>query len=130
MTNNERGLLEIIESSIEYKLDCLNWKNEDIGFWIDGIIFNLNPVYSSEIFNKLYVLRDKYLGLEVNNMYQTIVEYLNGLYEKELKNLYEKYDDMAFTFYINSDKEKYNITMYVVQLIDNTLREKGYWKKI
>lgn len=64
MTNNERGLLEIIESSIEYKLDSLNWKNEDIGFWIDGIIFNLNPEYSSEIFNELYALRDKYLGLE------------------------------------------------------------------
>ena len=64
MTNNEIALLEIIESSIEYKLDCLNWKNEDIGFWIDGIIFNLNPEYSSEIFNKLYELRDKCLGLE------------------------------------------------------------------
>lgn len=64
MTNHEIALLEIIESSIEYKLDCLNWKNEDIGFWLDGIIFNLNPEYSSEIFNKLYELRDKYLGLE------------------------------------------------------------------
>lgn len=62
-------------------------------------------------------------------MFQTIIEYLNGLDEKELKNLYEKYYDMAFTFYINSDKEKYNKTMNVVNLIDNTLREKGYWKK-
>lgn len=62
-------------------------------------------------------------------MYQIIIEYLNGLDEKELKNLYERYYDMAFTFYIDEDKEKYYNTMYVVNLIDNTLREKGYWKK-
>ena len=62
-------------------------------------------------------------------MYQKIVEYINGLDEKELKNLYEKYYDMAFTFYIDSDKEKYYKTMNVVNLIDKTLREKGYWKK-
>ena len=62
-------------------------------------------------------------------MYQIIVNYINGLDEKELKKLYEKYYDMAFTFYINSDREKYNKTMNIVNLIDNTLREKGYWKK-
>ena len=64
MRNNERELMEIIGSSIEYKLDCLNWKNEDIGFWLDGIIFNLSAEYSKEIFDELYELRDKYLGLE------------------------------------------------------------------
>lgn len=58
-----------------------------------------------------------------------IIEYINGLDEKELKNLYEKYYDMAFTFYIDSDKEKYIKTMNVVNLIDNRLREKGFWKK-
>ena len=63
-------------------------------------------------------------------MYQTIIEHLNGLDEKELKNLYERFYDIAFTFYIDSDKEKFVNTMYVVQLIDNTLRKKGYWKKI
>ena len=62
-------------------------------------------------------------------MYQTIINYINGLDEKELKNLYEKYYDMAFTFYIDSDKGKYYNTMNVVKLIDKTLREKGYWKK-
>lgn len=62
-------------------------------------------------------------------MYQAIVDYINGLNQKELKKLYEKYYDMAFTFYIDSDREKYNRTMIVVNLIDNTLREKGYWKK-
>lgn len=62
-------------------------------------------------------------------MYETIIEYINGLDEKELKNLYERYYDMAFTFYIECDKEKYNKTMNIVYLIDNTLREKGYWKK-
>ena len=60
-------------------------------------------------------------------MYQKIVEFINGLEEKELKEMYEKYYDMAFTFYINSDKEKYNKTMNVVNLIDDTLRSKGYW---
>ena len=63
-------------------------------------------------------------------MYQAIIEYLNGLNEKELKNLYERYYDMAFTFYIDSDKKKYINTMNVVNLIDNALREKGHWKKI
>lgn len=62
-------------------------------------------------------------------MYQAIIEYLNGLNEKELKNLHERYYDMAFTFYIDSDKKKYINTMNVVNLIDNALREKGYWKK-
>lgn len=62
-------------------------------------------------------------------MYQQIAEYINSLNQKELKNLYKKYYDMAFTFYINSDREKYNKTMSIVYLIDNALREKGYWKK-
>ena len=63
-------------------------------------------------------------------MYQQIVDYINGLNQKELKKLYEKYYDMAFTFYIDSDKEKYNKTMIIINLIDNALREKGHWKKI
>lgn len=62
-------------------------------------------------------------------MYQAIVEYINSLNQKQLKKLYERYYDMAFTFYIDSDKEKYYNTMNVVNLIDNALREKGYWKK-
>lgn len=62
-------------------------------------------------------------------MYQTIINYINGLDEKELKNLYDRFYDMAFTTYINSDMEKYYIIMNVQYLIDNALREKGYWKK-
>lgn len=62
-------------------------------------------------------------------MYQAIIDYLNSLDEKELKNLYERYYDMAYIFYIDDDKERYNNTMNVVNLIDNALREKGYWKK-
>ena len=62
-------------------------------------------------------------------MYQPIVEYINSLNQKQLKKLCEKYYDMAFTFYINSDREKYNKTMNIINLIDNALREKGYWKK-
>lgn len=64
MLENEKELMEIIKSSIEYKLECLNWKNEDIGFWIDGIIFTLSNAYSQEIFNELHELRNQYLGLE------------------------------------------------------------------
>lgn len=64
MTNKEIELLEIIGSRIEYKIDSLNWKNEDIGFWLDGVIFNLSADYSAEFFNELYALRDNYLGLE------------------------------------------------------------------
>ena len=62
-------------------------------------------------------------------MYQAIIEYINGLDEKELKILYDKYWDMAFTFHIECDKEKYNKTIDIIDLIDNALREKGYWKK-
>lgn len=62
-------------------------------------------------------------------MYQPIVEYINSLNQKELKKLYKKYHDMAFTFYINSDREKYNKTMSIVYLIDELLREKGIWTK-
>ena len=63
---------------------------------------------------------------EFDNMYQTIIEYINGLDEKELKKLYEKYYDMAFTFCINSDNENYKKAMIIINLIDITLREKGY----
>lgn len=62
-------------------------------------------------------------------MYQTIVEYINSLDEKELKKLYNTYCDMTFAFYIDSKIDKYEKAMHIVQLIDNTLREKGYWKK-
>lgn len=62
-------------------------------------------------------------------MYQTIIDYINGLDEKELKNLYETYCDMSFAFYIDSKIDKYEKAMNIVNLIDNALREKGYWNK-
>lgn len=62
-------------------------------------------------------------------MYQVIVDYINSLDEKELKKLYNTYCDMTFAFYIDSKIDKYEKAMHIVQLIDNTLREKGYWKK-
>lgn len=62
-------------------------------------------------------------------MNKRLVNFIKGLSIKDLLYIYEKYYDMAFTFYINSDREKYNKTMNVVNLIDNALREKGYWKK-
>ena len=62
-------------------------------------------------------------------MHQAIIEYLNELDQKELKNLYNTYCDMAFAFYIDSKMDKYERVMNVINLIDNTLRKKGYWKK-
>ena len=62
-------------------------------------------------------------------MYQPIIEYLNGLNEKELKNLYERYCDMAFTFYVDCDMGKFDRTMDIINLIDERLREKGIWDK-
>lgn len=62
-------------------------------------------------------------------MYGKMINYINSLNQKELKKLYEKYYDMAFTFYINSDREKYNKTMNIINLIDERLREKGIWTK-
>ena len=62
-------------------------------------------------------------------MYQTIIDYIKGLNEKELKNLYNKYCNMAFNFYVDCDKEKYDNVMFIINLIDQILREKGYWKK-
>lgn len=64
MTKNERELMKIIEIAIKYKLVCLNWKNEDIGFWIDGIIFKLSADHSKEIFDELYELRDEFLEMD------------------------------------------------------------------
>lgn len=63
-------------------------------------------------------------------MYQQIVDYINSLNQKELKKLYEKYYDMAFTFYIDLDKEKYIKTMIIINLIDSTLREKRLLEEI
>lgn len=62
-------------------------------------------------------------------MYQQIVDYINGLDEKELKNLYNKYCNMIFNFYVECEKEKYIMAMNIANLIEETLREKGYWKK-
>ena len=61
-------------------------------------------------------------------MYQAIVDYINGLNQKELKKLYEKYCDMAFAFYIDSKMDKYERAMNIINLIDETLRERGIWK--
>lgn len=63
MLESEKELMKIIESRIEYKVDCLNWRNEDIGLWLDSIIFALgNPSY--EFSHGIQSLRDYYLGLE------------------------------------------------------------------
>ena len=64
MTNNERELLKMIKCTIDYNLECLNWNNENVGFWIAAIIYAFSDEYSSEFFTELYNLRNEYLGLE------------------------------------------------------------------
>lgn len=63
MSNLEKEFLEIVKSSIEYKLECLNWKKEDVGFFLEGIIFSFASP-SEEFLNEMYSLRNDYLGLE------------------------------------------------------------------
>ena len=63
MTNTEKEFLEMVKESIEYKITCLNWRKEDVGFWIEGIIFSLNNP-TEEFLNELYDLRNENLGIE------------------------------------------------------------------
>ena len=60
-------------------------------------------------------------------MNKRIVDFIKGLNEKDLKYLYERYSDMAFTFHIDCDEVKYNRTMNIINLIEKTLRDKGIW---
>lgn len=62
-------------------------------------------------------------------MDKRLVNFIQGLSIKDLLYFYERYCDMAFTFYINSDKEKYTKTMDIIKLIDEILRDKGIWVK-
>lgn len=62
-------------------------------------------------------------------MNKRIVDFIKGLSIKDLFYLYETYCVMAFAFYIDSKMDKYERVMNIINLIDNTLREKGYWKK-
>ena len=64
MLNYEFDFLELIKSSIEYRLNNLGWKNEYIAFWLDGLIYGLSNGYSNQFFNELYELRNYYLGKE------------------------------------------------------------------
>ena len=62
-------------------------------------------------------------------MNKRIVDFIKGLSIKDLLYMYERYCDMAFTFYVDCDKEKFDRTMNIINLIDVTLREKGIWTK-
>lgn len=62
-------------------------------------------------------------------MNKRIVDFINESSIKDLLYLYDSYCDMAFTFYIDCDEEKYNRTMDIINLIDELLREKGIWTK-
>lgn len=60
-------------------------------------------------------------------MFERLVEFINGLEQQELKEMYEKYTDVAFTFYIDGDLDKYERSVTIVNLIDKALRDKGIW---
>lgn len=64
MSENEREYLEIIKGNIYYRLETLNWRNEDVGFWLDGILFGISNDCSGAFYVELMRLRNKYLGLE------------------------------------------------------------------
>lgn len=62
-------------------------------------------------------------------MNKRLENFIQGLSIKDLLCLYESYCDMAFTFYVDCDLEKFDRTMDIINLIDETLREKGIWVK-
>lgn len=62
-------------------------------------------------------------------MNKRLENFIKGLGIKDLLYMYERYCDMAFTFYVDCDKEKFDRTMNIINMIDETLREKGIWAK-
>lgn len=62
-------------------------------------------------------------------MNKRLVNFIKGLSIKDLLYMYERYCDMAFTFYIDCEEEKFNRTVDIIILIDELLREKGIWSK-
>ena len=62
-------------------------------------------------------------------MNKRLENFIQGLSIKDLLYMYERYCDMAFTFYIDCDDEKFDRTMTIINLIDEILREKGIWAK-
>ena len=62
-------------------------------------------------------------------MNKRLVNFIQGLSIKDLLYLYERYYDMAFTFYVDCDMGKFDRTMDIINLIDERLREKGIWTK-
>lgn len=61
-------------------------------------------------------------------MNKRLENFIQGLNEKDLKYLYGRYCDMAFAFYIDSKMDKYERAMNMINLIDETLRERGIWE--
>lgn len=61
-------------------------------------------------------------------MNKRLENFIKGLNEKDLKYLYDRYCDMAFAFYIDSKMDKYERAMNIINLIDETLRERGIWE--
>lgn len=62
MTKFEEERIEIIKEGIEYNVENLNFTNEDIATWLDGIMFIESDEYSEEYFETLENLRSFYMG--------------------------------------------------------------------
>ena len=62
-------------------------------------------------------------------MNKRLENFIQGLNEKDLKYLYNRYCNMAFNSFIDCDKGKYAKIMEINNLIDETLRERGIWVK-
>lgn len=61
-------------------------------------------------------------------MNKRLENFIKGLSIKDLLYMYERYCDMAFAFCIDSKIDKYERAMNIINLIDETLRERGIWE--
>lgn len=61
MTKFEEERIEFIKKGIEYNVKELNFNNQDIAIWLDGIMF-IESDCSEEYFETLENLRNLYMG--------------------------------------------------------------------
>lgn len=61
MTRFEEERVEFIKRGIEYNVKELNFTNQDVAMWLDGIMF-IESDCSEEYFKTLENLRNLYIG--------------------------------------------------------------------
>lgn len=61
MTRFEEERIEFIKRGIEYNVKELNFTNQDVVMWLDGIMF-IESDCSEEYFETLENLKDLYIG--------------------------------------------------------------------